>query len=177
MKIQPTSQNQRENEMMTTGNAAAPQPRFASFNKMTHLKAAADQQSRTSRWVDTWRSRTVWRVFYKDEAIEYELLVPKKIWMESGATDELRYLPLPLRVFVFSWFPWPVCPPLGFPVWFVVLLRVRGFRDPNLWIHTSNSWCNWQDGTCKDSMLEQNTQKNEMEISIENCDITEWKMD
>ena len=28
-------------------------------------------------------------------------------------------------------------------------------------------------GTCKDSMLEQNTQKNEMEISIENCDITE----
>ena len=25
----------------------------------------------------------------------------------------------------------------------------------------------------KDSMLEQNTQKNEMEISIENCDITE----
>ena len=30
-----------------------------------------------------------------------------------------------------------------------------------------------QDGMCKDSMLEQNTQKNEMEISIENCDITE----
>ena len=29
--------------------------------------------------------------------------------------------------------------PLGFLVWFVVLLRIRGFRDPNLWIHTSNS--------------------------------------
>ena len=27
----------------------------------------------------------------------------KKIWMQSGTTDELRYLPLP------SWFPWPVC--------------------------------------------------------------------
>ena len=26
-------------------------------------------------------------------------------------------------------------------------------------------------------MLEQNTQENEMEISIENCDITERKMD
>ena len=47
MKIRPTSQNQRENEMMTTGNAAAPQHRFASINKMTHLKAAADRHSRT----------------------------------------------------------------------------------------------------------------------------------
>ena len=37
----------------------------------------------------------------------------KKIWMESGATDELRYLPLPLRVFVF--FP-------GFPGLCVLLL-------------------------------------------------------
>ena len=43
---------QRENEMMTTGNAAAPQPRFACINKMKHLKAAADRHSRTSRWVD-----------------------------------------------------------------------------------------------------------------------------
>ena len=34
----------------------------------------------------------------------------KKIgWMESRVTDELRYLPFPLRVCVFSWFPWPVC--------------------------------------------------------------------
>ena len=32
--------------------AAAPQHRFASINKMTHLKAAADMHSRTSRWVD-----------------------------------------------------------------------------------------------------------------------------
>ena len=52
MKIQPTSQNQRENEMMTMGNAAAPQPRFACINKMMHVKAAADRHSRTSRWVD-----------------------------------------------------------------------------------------------------------------------------
>ena len=42
----------KRNEMMTTGDAAAPQPRFASINKMTHLKAAADLHSRTSRWVD-----------------------------------------------------------------------------------------------------------------------------
>ena len=26
-------------------------------------------------------------------------------------------------------------------------------------------------------MVEQNTRENEMEIRIENCDITEWKMD
>ena len=30
-----------------------------------------------------------------------------------------------------------------------------------------------QDGTCKDSLLEQDTQENEMEISFENRDITE----
>ena len=30
-----------------------------------------------------------------------------------------------------------------------------------------------QDGTCKDSMLEQDTQKNEMEIGTENCNFTE----
>ena len=65
----------------------------------------------------------------------------KVIWMESGATDELRYLPFLRVLFSFSWFPWPVCPFPGFPVWFVVLLRIRGFRDPNLWIHTSNSLC------------------------------------
>ena len=29
-----------------------------------------------------------------------------------------------------------------------------------------------QDGTCKDSMLEQNTQENEMEIGIKNRNIT-----
>ena len=28
--------------------------------------------------------------------------------------------------------PWPVCPPHGFLVCFVVLLRIRGCRDPNL---------------------------------------------
>ena len=30
-------------------------------------------------------------------------------------TDGLRYLPILLRVFVFSCFPWPVCPLPGFP--------------------------------------------------------------
>ena len=30
-------------------------------------------------------------------------------------TDGLRYLPLLLRVFVLSWFPWRVCLPPGFP--------------------------------------------------------------
>ena len=78
-------------------------------------------------------------VFYKDEAIEYEFVVPKKENLDGIRSE--RYLPLPLWMFVFSWFPWPVCSPLGFPVWLVVLLRIQKFRDPNLLIHTSNSLC------------------------------------
>ena len=37
-------------------------------------------------------------------------------------------------------------------------------------------WCFGKDGTCKDSMLEQDPQKNEMEIGTENCNFMEEKM-
>ena len=43
-------------------------------------------------------------------------------------------------------------------------------------IKRSDCRCIGQDGTCKDSMLEQDPQKNEMEIGTENCKFTEWKM-
>ena len=122
---------------MISSKAAAPQPRSVS-----HASAAADRHSKTSRWVDAWWSRTRWRVLYKDEAIEYEFLVPKKENLEGNQEWLMScgICQLPLRVFFFFsfWFPWP---PLGFPLCFVVLLRIRGFRDPNLWIHTSNSLC------------------------------------
>ena len=77
-KIQPTSQNQRENDMMTTGNAAAPQPRFASINKMTHLKAAADriQELRDGLTFDGQEQCDEFST--KDEDIEYDFLVPKQ---------------------------------------------------------------------------------------------------
>ena len=41
------------------------------------------------------------------------------------------------------------------------------------YIKRSTEKCNGKDGTCKDSMLEQDTQKNEMEIGTENRYITE----
>ena len=48
-----------------------------------HLKAAADQQSRNSRWVDAWRSRKMWRVFLQRWG--YWIRIPRtkerKIWM------------------------------------------------------------------------------------------------
>ena len=40
------------------------------------------------------------------------------------------------------------------------------------WIEYIKSRRIGQDGTCKDSMLEQDTQKNEMEIYTENCNFT-----
>ena len=49
-------------------------------------------------------------------------------------TDGLRYLPILLRVFVFSWFPWPVCPPPGFPGCFDGVApnpRILGFEFMN----------------------------------------------
>ena len=54
----------------------------------------------------------------------------RKFGWESGVTDELRYLPTSssgVCCCFLSWFPWPVCHPLGFPD-FVVLLRIRGFQ-------------------------------------------------
>ena len=33
-----------------------------------------------------------------------------------------------------------------------------------------------KDGKCEDSMLEQDSQKNEMEIGAQNSNITEWEM-
>ena len=41
------------------------------------------------------------------------------------------------------------------------------------YIKRSDCRCIGQDGTCKDSMLEQDPQKNEMEIGTENCKFTE----
>ena len=129
-KKQPTSHKKRENEMMTTGNAAAPQSRFASINKMTHLKAAADLHSRTSRWVDVWRSRTMWRVLYK--GWRYWVRLPRtkarKFGWETGVTDELRYLPTSFSGVRFFLVSLACSSPHGFAVFFVVLLRIRGFQ-------------------------------------------------
>ena len=140
MKILPTSQNQRENEMMTTGNAAAPQPRFASINKMTHLKAAADRHSRTSRWVYVWWSRTMWRVLYK--GWRYWVRIPRtkarKFGWETGVTDELWYLPTSSSG-VFSWFPWPARPLLVSLTSSLCCSESEDSRDLNSWIHPSNS--------------------------------------
>ena len=60
---------------------------------------------------------------------------------ESGVTDELWHLPTSSPGVCFSWFPWPACPPLGFPVCFVVLLRIRGFWAPNLWTPHQQTAC------------------------------------
>ena len=60
------------------------------------------------------------RVLYKDEDNDYEFRVPKK---ENLDGNQVRMVscgilsPL-LRVFVFSWFPWPVS-----PSWLLWLLR------------------------------------------------------
>ena len=128
-KKQPTPHNKRENEMKTTGNAAAPQFRLACINKMMHLKAAADLHSRTSRWVDVWRSRTTWRVLYK--GWRYWVRPPRtkarKFGWETGVTDELRYLPTSSSgvCFFLASLAWSSSP--GFPDFFGVLLRIRGF--------------------------------------------------
>ena len=56
------------------------------------------------------------RVLYKDEDIDYEFLVPKKENLDGNQVRLMScgFLSLLLRVFVFSWCPWPVCPPPGF---------------------------------------------------------------
>ena len=66
----------------------------------------------------------------KDEDIEYDLLVPKQEnlvgkqeWLMSYGTCQL-----PLRVFVFFLVSLACLSPLGFPDFFVVLLRIRGFQ-------------------------------------------------
>ena len=64
--------------MMTTGNAAAPQPRFASINKMTHLRAAADLHPRTSRLLTFDGQEQCDEFSTKDEDIEYDFLVLKQ---------------------------------------------------------------------------------------------------
>ena len=124
--IQPTSQNQRENEMMTTGNAAAPQPRFASINRMMHSKAAADLHSRTSWWVDVWWSRTLWRVLYK--GWRYWVRLPRtearKIGWETGVIAELRYLPTSSSGVCFFLVSLACSSPLGF----------LDFFSPEIWI-------------------------------------------
>ena len=77
--------------------------RFASSN-MKHMKAAAaEQQLRTSRWVDAQGSRTVRRVLYKDEDIDYEFLVPKKEHLDENQVRLMScgILSLLLRVLVF----------------------------------------------------------------------------
>ena len=55
------------------------------------------------------------RVLYKDEDIDYEFLVPKKKKLDGNQVRLMScgILSLFLRVFVFSWFSWPVCLPPG----------------------------------------------------------------
>ena len=130
--------------MTTTANAAAQQSHFASINKMTHLKAAADLHSRTSRWVDVWMSRTMWRVLC--QGWRYWIRLPRakarKFGWETGMTDELPYLPTPSSgVFFFSWLPWPSRPLL---VSLTSSLCCSDSVDSsylNSWIHYSNSLC------------------------------------
>ena len=45
-------------------------------------------------------------------------------------------------------------------------------RQQNGFLASASDTSSGQDGTCKDSMLEQDTQKNEMEIGTENCNFT-----
>ena len=65
----------------------------------------------------------------------------RKFGYESGVTDGLRYLPILLRVFEFSWFPWPVCPPPGFPGCFDGVAPNLGILRFDFYVFSSATAC------------------------------------
>ena len=72
---------------------------------MKHLKAAADQQTSSQELRDglTLEGQEQYDGFSTKMRLLSSIFSyqSKKIWMESGTTDELWYLPLPLRVLFF----------------------------------------------------------------------------
>ena len=65
-----------------------------------------------------------------------ENLVGKHEWLMSYGTCQL-----PLRVCVFSWFPWPARPLLVSLTSSLCCSESEDSRDQNSWIHSSNSLC------------------------------------